>query len=62
LKTKGSIAPVTNQYYLIKDEEGNRLIDNKGQLIFSNVEGWQLSAKSYLIIELENKSKKIIKL
>lgn len=62
LKTKGTIAPVTNQYYLIKDEEGNRLIDNKGQLVFSNVEGWQLSAKSYLIIELENKSKKIIKL
>ncbi|MBP7809147.1 MAG: WG repeat-containing protein [Bacteroidia bacterium] len=62
LKTKGTITPVTNQYYLIKDEEGHRLIDNKGQLVFSNVEGWQLSAKSYLIIELENKSKKIIKL
>lgn len=61
-KTKGSITMVTNNYYLIKDEEGNRLIDKSGHTIYSNVEGWQLSGNSYLVIELENKSKKIIKL
>jgi hypothetical protein len=62
LKTKGSITPVPGNYYLVKDEEGQKLIDKKGQLVFNAVEGWQLSPDNYLIIDLENKSKKIVKL
>ena len=62
LKTKGTITPVTTSYYLVKDEEGEKLTDKKGQVLFTGVEGWQISKDKHLIIELENKSKKIIKL
>lgn len=61
LKTKGTITMVTNNYYLTKDEEGSKLTDKKGLVLFTGVEGWQLSKDNHLIIELENKSKKILK-
>lgn len=61
LKTKGAITPVTTNYYLVKDEEGSKLIDKKGSVVFTGVENWQLSKDDHLIIELENKSKKILK-
>lgn len=62
LKTKGSITPIPGNYYLVKEEEGDKLVDKKGQLVMSGVETWQLSPDNHLIIDLENKSKKIIKL
>lgn len=62
LKTKGSISALPGNYYLSKDEEGNKLYDKKGQLLLTGVEEWQLNPENYLILSLENKSKKIIKL
>jgi hypothetical protein len=61
LKTKGTITPVSQSYYLVKDEEGNKLTDKKGIILFASVEAWQLSKDNHLIIDLENKSKKILK-
>lgn len=62
LKTKDAITSIPGNYYLVKDEEGDKLYDRKGQPIISAVETWQVSPDNYLIIGLENKSKKIIKL
>ncbi len=61
LKTNGTITPIAS-YYLIKDEEGDKLADAKGQLLLTGVEGWQITKDNHLVIDLENKSKKILKL
>jgi len=61
LKTKGHIDRIEGGYYWIKEEGGNRLLDKKGRLVFSSIESYQF-APGYLVLEFENKSKKVLKL
>jgi hypothetical protein len=59
-KSNGSITPVNN-WFLVKEEEGDKLVDRKGNIVLSGVEAYQLSPEGYLVIDLENKSRKILK-
>lgn len=61
LKTIGKIIPVSNGYFYVADNEGGRIINAKGQLLIAGVNEWQQN-NNYLIVELENKSKKVFKL
>lgn len=68
-KTKGSLTRIFAHYFWVEEEEQNLLIDNKGKVLIENASGYSMvnlqqndNAATYLIIELENKSKKIIKL
>lgn len=61
IKTTGSIQPVGENYFLVKDAESVFLTDKKGGILFTAVESWQMSPDKYLIIDFENKSKKILK-
>jgi hypothetical protein len=60
-KTKGEISPAAS-FFLVKEEEGDKLIDKKGNILLSGVDSWELSPEGYLVIQLENKSRKIFKL
>jgi hypothetical protein len=60
-RTKGSIEPIAPGYLWVKEEESNKLI-SKGKLLFSGLESWQKSPDGYLILDFENKSKKVLKL
>ncbi|HWY12733.1 MAG TPA: WG repeat-containing protein, partial [Bacteroidia bacterium] len=61
LKTKGTIIPA-NSYYFVKEDEGNKLLDKKTLLLYSNIDSWQISPEGYLILDFGNKSKKTLKL
>lgn len=58
--SKGEISPVSS-WFLVKEEDGDKLADRKGNIVFSGVESWEISPEGYLVIDLENKSRKIIK-
>ncbi len=60
-KTSGTIQPVSDNYFLVKDAETIKLINKKGTVLFTGLEGWQRSPENYIVLEFENKSKKILK-
>lgn len=60
--TRGTILPVTEGYFLVKEEEGDRIINGSGKLLFAGVQSYQLSPEGYLVVEFENNSKKVVKL
>ena len=62
LKTKGTISFIAKNHLLIKEEEGDKIIDKKSGTLYNKVENWQLSPEGYLILDLENKMKIILKL
>ncbi len=61
-KSKGTITSLTTNCFLIKDEEGNKVLDKKSGTLYNKVEAWQISPEGYLILGLENKMKIILKL
>jgi hypothetical protein len=61
-KTKGVITPITESYFLVKEEEGDKVINVRGELVISGVEGYHINRDGYLILDLENNSKKVVKL
>lgn len=69
IKTKGSITRISNHYFWVEEAEQNSIIDVKKKNVIQNVSAYSLvnlsqndNGGNYLIIEFENKSKKIIKL
>ncbi len=61
-KTKGDIEKITPGYFWVKEEEGNLLLNKKGSTLYDRIESFQLSQDGFLILEFENKTKKILKL
>lgn len=60
-KTKGNITRLNNGYFWVEDEN-NKLLNKKGKLLFSQIITYSFSGNSYLILEFENKLKKVLKL
>ncbi|MGZ4037238.1 MAG: WG repeat-containing protein, partial [Bacteroidia bacterium] len=61
-KTKGAIQRIPGGYFLIREEEGNTLLSRNARLMYAGIDSYQLSPDGYLIIEFENKSKKVFRL
>jgi len=61
LKTSGSIKPISHGLFFVEEEPGGRIVNAKGQILFTGVNDWQQN-NNYLILDLENKSKKVLKL
>jgi hypothetical protein len=61
-RTNGVITPINESYFLVKEEEGDKVINNRGDLIVSGVEAYHINRDGYLILDLENNSKKVVKL
>lgn len=67
-KTKGRITPVLNNWFWVEEDETNSLITRTGNVLFTNVAAYQTANNSlydngghFLILEFENKSKKVLK-
>jgi hypothetical protein len=60
-KSLGEIVPAAS-YFLVKEESGDKLVDKNGNIVLTGVENWQISPEAYLVVDLENKSRKIFKL
>lgn len=69
IKTKGSITRINSHYFWVEEAEQNSIIDVKRKNIIPGVIGYTSinlqqhdNGGNYLILEFENKSKKILKL
>lgn len=61
-KTKGSIELLANAYFWVKEEEGNKLLNLKGKVLFTGISSYQISEDTYLILEFENKNRKVLRM
>lgn len=69
IKTKGSITRINSHYFWVEEAEQNSIIDVKRKNIIPGVIGYSSvnlqqndNGGNYLILEFENKSKKVLKL
>lgn len=67
-KTKGTISTLAKTFFWVSEEEGNKLLDKKGRLLISGIDSYQISLDiqgekvvNYLILQLQNNSRKVLK-